>query len=244
MFTEYNLITTLPALMLIVLMHIFYVPLSRRLDKYWPHWATAAGGFAVGYVFLLLLPKLTLLANKGMSKTPDNPMLGLSLLYLSVLMGFVCYWIIDVLSSDKRRDKTYWRRIQTTSFFFYSVLIGEMVMADLSFLPLAYAISIASLLFHLAGMNHLFHHWHPAFFQSKMRWMMAIGTTIGALGGYLNLFDAKVIGFMTAFMGGSILINVVFYEMPRGGNAKPLPFLGGIFSFAVIIITLRLMTAS
>ncbi|MCP5019360.1 MAG: hypothetical protein GY938_29365 [Ketobacter sp.] len=236
---ETETVRTLIGLLLIVLMHAFYVPISKRLNTLWPSWSAAAGGFAVGYVFLLLLPKLTVLANKGVNVLPDRPMLAISLLYLSTLAGFLCYWMIDLFSADESRDQTRWRKLQITSFFFYGVLTGDMIVADPAFVDLAYYLAIAALLFHLAGMNHLFHHWHPAFFQSRMRWIIILGTLIGALGGWLDALDAKIMGGMNAFMGGAILINVVYYEMPRQANKKMLPFVLGAVAFAVMAIAVR-----
>ena len=70
-------IYSLSAAIIIALMHINYERIAKHLDRWWPSWSVASGGFAVGYVFLQMLPKLTLFGNKGMDKLPDYPMLGL-----------------------------------------------------------------------------------------------------------------------------------------------------------------------
>jgi len=220
-------------------MHVYYAPLSKRISKIWPNWSTAAGGFAVGYVFLLLLPKLTIVGNKGMDKWPDYPLLGLSVIYLFVLLGFVSYWMIDLLSSEDHPSHSYWRKVQSTSFFLYNVLMGELLATNHNATPLVFSLSLLSILFHLAGMNHLFHHWHPHFFITRMRWIMSAGVLIGAAGGYLEIFSGKVIGLATAYMGGAILINVIYYEMPRKRGRNTIPFLSGIMGFLVIITLVR-----
>jgi len=220
-------------------MHIFYPSISRRVTNIWPNWSTTAGGFAVGYVFLLLLPKLTIVGNKGMAKWPEYPMLGLSVIYLFVLLGFVSYWIIDLLSGDDHPNHSYWRRIQSTSFFLYNVLMGELLATDHNSTPFVFSLTVFSILFHLAGMNHLFNHWHPNFFIKRMRWIMSLGLLIGAMGGYFEVFSNKVIGLATAYMGGAILINVIYYEMPRKKGHNTIPFLSGIMGFLVIITLVR-----
>lgn len=239
MMQESEALRTSIGLVLIILMHAFYVPISRRLDRFWPSWSAAAGGFAVGYVFLLLLPKLTLLANKGVNVLPDRPMLAISLIYLSTLTGFLCYWAIDLLGADETRNQGRWRKLQVASFFFYGILTGDMIVADPAFVDIAYYAAISALLFHLAGMNHLFYHWHPRFFQTRMRWIIILGTLIGAAGAGLDLLDAKLMGGINAFMGGAILINVVYYEMPREANRKMLPFVLGTVAFATLAIVIR-----
>jgi hypothetical protein len=236
--------STLIAIILIVSMHIFYIGLAKKVDRIWPSWSTAAGGFAVGYVFLLLLPKLSVMGGKGMEKYPDYPMLGLSIIYLFVLLGFVSYWLVDLLGTDDSPTRSYWRQIQSASFFLYNVLIGEFVVANLSFIPTVYFLSLFTIIFHLAGMNHLFHHWHPHYFQHRMRWIFAAGILIGAIGGYLAIFSWKVIGLVTAFMGGAILINVIYYEMPHSRDQKRLPFLVGILAFVLVISFARYITQS
>jgi len=220
-------------------MHICYIPLSKKVTSIWPNWSTAAGGFAVGYVFLLLLPKLTIVGNKGMEKWPEYPMLGLSVIYLFVLLGFVSYWIIDLLSSEEHPGHTYWRRVQSTSFFLYNVLMGELLAVNHDATVFVFSLSLFSILFHLAGMNHLFHHWHPHYFNTRMRWIMSSGVLIGSVGGYLEIFTGKVIGLATAYMGGAILINVIYYEMPRKRGPNTIPFLSGIMGFLVIITLVR-----
>jgi hypothetical protein len=78
----------------------------------------------------------------------------------------------------------------------------------------------------------------------RMRWLFATGVVFGAMGGYLGFFSGKVIGLVTAFMGGAILINVVYYEMPRDGENKMLPFLLGILTFVLIISFIRYVIQS
>ena len=136
-----------------------------------------------------------------------------------------------------------WRRVQISSFFLYALLTGEMVVADPDFVPLAYCLAMSAMLFHLAGMNHLFHHWHPDYFQARMRWLMVFGTLLGAAGAWLDLWNGKLNAFINAFMGGAILINVVYYELPRQGMRKVKPFLYGVLGFAATIIGVRLMVA-
>lgn len=224
----------------IALMHINYERIAKLLDRYWSSWSTASGGFAVGYVFLQMLPKLTLVGNKGMDKFPQNPMLGLTIIYIFVLLGFVCYWIIDINSNEERTDKPFWRKIQVISFFFYSILMGELIgSTKLAQIKPVYYLVLFSILFHLAGMNHIFHHWHPRFFHRKLRWLLAAGTIIGVSGGLLDLFSGKIIDLATAFMGGAILMNVIYYEMPRKKGDKTTPFLLGIVSFAIVISLFR-----
>jgi len=233
-------IYSLSAAIIIALMHINYERIAKHLDRWWPSWSVASGGFAVGYVFLQMLPKLTLFGNKGMDKLPDYPMLGLSLIYVFVLLGFICYWFIDVNSNEETSEKPFWRKIQVANFFFYSILMGELIgSSQLAAIPLVYFLTLSSILFHLAGMNHIFHHWHPTFFHRKMRWLLAIGVILGASGGIFDLFSKAVIGLATAFMGGAILMNVIYYEMPKEKGDKTYPFLGGVLAFALIISYLR-----
>ncbi|RLT99300.1 hypothetical protein [Ketobacter sp.] len=238
---DFEAVITLMALGAISLMHVLHVPVARWLDRVWPNWSIAAGGFAVGYVFLLLLPKLTLLANKSMVQLPQAPMIGVSLLYLCVLAGFICFWIVDLLEEERKEVTGFWRRVQITSFFLYALLTGEMVVADPDFVPLAYGLAISALVFHLAGMNHLFHHWHPGYFQSRMRWLMVLGTVLGAAGAWLDVWNGKFNGFINAFMGGAILINVIYYELPRRGIRKIRPFLLGTLAFAATILCIRFL---
>jgi hypothetical protein len=77
-----------------------------------------------------------------------------------------------------------------------------------------------------------------------MRRLFAAGVVIGAIGGCYGFFSGRVIGLVTAFMGGAILINVVYYEMPRDGEKKTLPFLVGILAFVLIISFIRSVTQS
>jgi hypothetical protein len=123
-------------------------------------------------------------------------------------------------------------------------LIGELVIANLSFISSVYIFSLFSIIFHLAGMNHLFYQWQPLYFKQRMRWLFASGVVIGAIGGCFGFFSERVIGLTTAFMGGAILINVVYYEMPREGEKKTLPFFVGISAFVLIISFIRYVIQS
>jgi hypothetical protein len=241
MFNNLQAIYIILALFVLMSVHIFFPQFERVLTRRWPNWVSTSGGLAVGYVFIYLLPKLTVAANHTVDKFPNFPLLSITIIYFFMLLGFVSYWIIDLYSSEDHPLSHHWRKLQSFSFFIYNMLIGHLFVSATHMEPLAYLLATFVMALHLAGLNHQYKMWHPDFFVRVLRWLMPLGIIVGAVGGAEALLPRWVVNPFTAYVGGAILINVVYYELPRSRGVRVKAFLVGVVLFAVINLMIRYM---
>lgn len=225
----------------LMLMHIRFQSVGRVISKRWPLWPTVAGGFAVGYVFLVLLPKLAVFGDKIGLEFPNNPLIAPTLVYGCMLFGFIGYWLVDSHGSEASDNNSNWRRLQVASFFFYNLLMGELLVSEKANSVMLVLVAAVAIFFHLAGMNHLFHHWDKNYYKVRIRWLLALGILVGAISGSYEFISSRLLGLSVAFMGGAILINVMYYEMPKSGKYHTKPFLLGICIFIIFISLIRFM---
>jgi len=239
MFDEPQNIYLVLSLFSLISVYLFFPQLEIFLGRYWPSWVSTSGGLAVGYVFLYLLPKLTLAANSIIGQFPSYPQLSITIIYFFMLLGFISYWIIDVYSAEAHPLSCHWRKLQSLSFFIYNLLIGHLFGSSSHMGPLVYLLASAVMMLHLAGLCHQYKRWHPKFFLQTLRWLMPLGIIMGAIGGSEAFLPKWIVLPFTAYVGGAILINVIYYELPRKRTDKVRAFVLGVILFAVMSIGIR-----
>ena len=197
-----------------------------------------SGGFAVGYVFLYLMPKLSYYASHQALQVNGYPYLGSTFVFMAMMLGFASYWIIDLRASVKGSTVVN-AKLHAVGFMFYNVLVGYVITRTVSSTILALPLATAAMAFHLAGMNHLIKHWSEQIFHGHLRWAFALAIIVGgAIGVTVNLASWAV-AVLTAFIGGAILINVVYYELPRRDMQSVRPFMAGVGMFTVVCFLIR-----
>lgn len=208
-----------------------------------------AGGLAVAYVFLHLLPEIAEGSEAIGELLEDTievtPLFDLGI-FVVALTGFTAFYGLDRLATSRRRRGrpdsagAYW--VHLGAFAFYNTLITyTMALRVETGYLFAILFAIAMGLHFVLTDRHLEEH-YPRRFDSSGRLVLAAALLLGWL---LSLVFAPtstvVVAILTALLGGSVLLNVFKEELPyERGSSFPW-FLVGMVLYSVL---LALITAA
>jgi hypothetical protein len=215
-------------------------------DIYEQHWLSFSGGFAVGYVFIYVMPKL---AKKQMIliDAPDTGLYGFleHHAYLIALAGFILYYGIDraVIYFNNNAQETESRTVaylHLISFAAYAGLLGYLI-TEWTFDRLEFFIlASAALGFHLLGINYGLYHRYKEWYQRIIRWILMIATLFGWFIGVTTRVSDNTLALWFSFVAGAIVINAIREELPGSQHGRFWPFLMGSMCFVLITLLIEL----
>ena len=209
-------------------------------------WLSFAGGVAVAYVFLHILPELATHAGTFEDATGLGARLAESWVYALSLVGLVLFYGLErSLSASRGARKANEGRDRPSQGIFWLHIGSSALLVSL----IAYLLnhredpSFGGLLLYFAAMMLHFvtadfgtRTDHPELYDAKGRWVLVAATLGGwGLGLAINL-PAIVIGCLFAFVAGGIVLLVLKEELPEERKSSFLPFLGGAVLFAGLVL--------
>lgn len=244
--TKSHLSIALAATLFLMLSHAISAWLSRKMPDEKRSFMSFAGGVSIAYVFLDMLPNLVeynkpigqyLLSNAWL--TPFTELL----IYIIVLMGFLAYYGFDLAAERyqaQKHDNKIVYRLHLGSFCFYNMLITHtMALRALSGLTYTLLFTFAMSL-HFVLTDRKFCRMYPIRFNHFGRMLLNASLLIGwVLSVIINPINVLFVALMTAFLAGSILLNVFREELP---NSDLVSF--GWFFLGTSLITLILLLQS
>ncbi|MGY1707394.1 hypothetical protein ACI79C_22765 [Geodermatophilus sp. SYSU D00697] len=240
--------SVLGALVITVLLAALHVaaPRIRRLPLV-PESVTGsfAGGLAVAYVFLHLLPELAE-GNEAIGEALSDvveptPLLDLSV-FLVALTGFAAFYGLERLA--RRRAATgpggqepagvYW--LHLGSFMVYNGLITYTMALRLR-TGLAFAVLFAvAMALHFVLTDRSLEEHYPRRFPRSGRVLLAVALLAGwGLDALFAPTSTVVVALLTALLGGSILLNVFKEELPSTGRSDYRWFVVGLALYAALL---------
>lgn len=202
-----------------------------------------AGGVAVAYVFLHMLPDLVeynkpigelLLSNQWL--TPFTELL----IYIVALFGFLVYYGFDLLA-ERYKDAGHNDRLvyglHLFMFCLYNFLITyTMALRALSSITATVLFTVAMAL-HFVLTDRKFCRFYPVRFNHLGRFLLICALFSGWLCSVIfDPVNVLMVAFMVAFLAGSVLLNVFREELPAVGLTSYC-----WFSFGALLITLILL---
>ncbi len=197
-----------------------------------------AGGVAVAYVFLHMLPDLVeynqpigrfLLTRAWL--TPYTELL----IYIVALFGFLIYYGLDCVAERREDGLVY--RLHLFMFCLYNFLITyTMSLRALSSVT-ATALFTFAMALHFVLTDRKFSRFYPIRFNHRGRFILILALLLGWLCSVI--FDPTnviVAAFMLAFLSGSILLNVFREELPATEGTNFYWFSGGACLIAVLLL--------
>ena len=209
-------------------------------------WLSAAGGVAVAYVFLHILPELsghqqTFAEGLGLGEQAAE-----AWVYLVALAGLSMFYGLEraaKASRSRSRAKTgkdqveaeiFW--IHIGSFGLYNALIGYLLLhRDESGLwPLI--IYFVAMSLHFVTNDFGLREDHKEGYDRRGRWIIAAAVMAGWALGAMTEISELVIGFLFAFLAGGVVLNVLKEELPEDRQSRFLPFLLGLAGYAALLL--------
>jgi hypothetical protein len=181
-------------------------------------WLSAAGGIAVAYVFVHLLPEVA----EAHERTGERA-------FPLALAGLVLFYAVEQHSSA-RRPRAF--EFSMTSFAVYNGLIGYLIARGREELALfTLAMAVHFVVNDLALSEH-----HRETYDRVGRWLLAAAVLVGWAAGQVVELDEEMIGYAIAFIAGGVILNTIKEELPGERQARILPFLAGAAAYTVLLL--------
>jgi hypothetical protein len=228
------------AILIVAATHVFAARIEKAAGRHLPTLLSVAGGVAVGYVFVALLPKMGIFSSRILAEEPGTPEILQYRLYLLGLAGLLLYFAADQYRS---RGTASGRALAMHALVFgaYSGLVGYLV-AHMESHRIGYVPHVlvgAVMAVHLFAVDHQLRTWHGAAFDRVLRWILAASVIVGWLCGRWLPVAESVLAAWSSILAGGILVNVFSEEFPRGRDARVSSFLGGVVLVLAAAIVFR-----
>lgn len=243
---------TLAAAVVLVLLHVGGAALGflDRVPR--SRWLSAAGGVALAYVFVHLLPEL---AEIQAAVDETGALAGLERhAYLVALVGVATFYVLEQFARRSRsvagtghagangtRPGSAGRRIgwiHLGSYAGYNAIIGYVLVQrhhapDASLWLFTLAIGVHFVVNDQGLRSH-----HGALYHRWGRWFVSAAVLAGwALGQVVDLSEAAL-GLPLAFVAGGVVLNVLKEELPAERESRLLPFLTAAAGYAAVLTAL------
>ncbi|MFN8121370.1 MAG: hypothetical protein U0237_02965 [Thermoleophilia bacterium] len=207
--------------------------------------ASAAGGIAVSYVFLHLLPELVE-GNESIGRLLEDrvdptPLLDLAI-FTVALAGFAAFYGLERLARRAGDESPGIFRLHLGAFAVYNALITYTMPLRLrTGAGFAVLFSVAMALHFVLTDRGLSRH-YPRRFARSGRAVLAGALVLGwAAAAVAAPTRTEVVAFLTALLGGSILLNVFKEELPEGAGSSYPWFLGGLAVYGALLAVVTSM---
>lgn len=241
-----DLIASAAALLVLIVVHALAGSLARIGARPRSGWLSAAGGVAVGFVFLELLPSL---AQAQEAVRPQlHGLLGFAErhLWLVAAASLTLFYGLETLAARSRRaqrdrgrgDETHPRVfwLHMASFGLYNVLIGYLLATREVEGWLAVALYTAAMGLHVLVVDVGLRSHHKALYARYGRWLLVSLLALGWLVGHLMPLPELAVAVLVAFVAGGIVLNVMKEELPGERESRFSAFLLGGTIAAVLLL--------
>ncbi len=209
-------------------------------------WLSAAGGVAVAYVFLHILPELsghreTFAEGLGLHEQAAE-----TWVYLVALIGLGIFYGLEraaKVSRSRSRRKSgrdaveanvFWLHI--VSFGIYNLLIGYLLLHREETGLWSLVIYFVAMGLHFVTNDFGLRDDHKERYDRHGRWLIAAAVIAGWTLGALTSLSDLVIGFLFAFLAGGVVLNVMKEELPEERKSRFLPFAVGLSGYAGVLL--------
>jgi zinc transporter ZupT len=238
---------TFVAVAVFVLVHLFVGRLQFLEGVPRSRWLSLAGGVAVAYVFLHILPELSShqLTLETHAATSRIAFLEAEI-YLVALAGLSSFYGLERYvrgsraevracgQADEPERRVFWLHIG--SFAIYNALIGYLLVHreqpgvwSLVFYTVAMAL-------HFVTNDYGLRHDYKQAYDREARWIIAAAVVVGWLLGLFVEVSEIGLALLFAFLAGGVILNVLKEELPEERKSRFLPFLSGVVSYAALLM--------
>jgi len=237
------LFTSFVAAFVLASVHVFAGRLRQlnRLPR--SRWLSMAGGVSVAYVFVHLLPELA----RGQEVLGGSDFWLLSYLehhvWLLALLGLATFYGLERLIKVHRRNLpegrephagVFWLHIG--AFAVYNGLIGYLLIHGESNNLTTLVLYCIAMALHFLVNDFALQGDHKSLFRRKGRWLLAAMPLAGWTLGVVTEVSEMAVSALTAFVGGSIILNVMKEELPEERDSRFTAFLLGSLGYSLLLL--------
>ncbi|PXY22793.1 hypothetical protein [Prauserella muralis] len=238
------LLGSLAATLVLALLHVA-APHLRGLPGV-PERATGsfAGGLAVAYVFVHLLPELAQ-GNEAIGEALSDVIEPTPLFELAVfvvaLAGFAVFYGLERLAvrgrgPDHAEPSAWVYRVHLGAFAGYNFLITYTMELRVRTGLLFAALFVVAMGLHFVLTDRSLRAHYPRRFARRGRYVLAAALVLGwAVSAVLAPTSVLLVSLLTALLSGSVLLNVFKEELPDTGRSSFGWFLTGLTCYAGLL---------
>lgn len=228
------------------LIHVFIGKMKFLAVLPRSRWLSAAGGVAVAYIFLHILPELSAHQATFAEALGVEEQTAENWVYLVALAGLATFYGLERMARtsrgryreaggpDRVQDEIFW--IHVGSFGIYNVLIGYLLVhrEETGLWPLL--IYFVAMALHFVTNDFGLREDHKEVYDHKGRWVIAGAVLLGWLLGLLTTLPEVAIGFLFAFLAGGVVLNVLKEELPEERESRFWAFGLGCAAYAGLLL--------
>ncbi|MCA1035216.1 hypothetical protein LCL90_11305 [Bacillus infantis] len=207
-----------------------------------------AGGIAVAYVFLHLLPELN-----GYQESLEDS-IGTDAgkyienhIYLIAMIGLAIFYGLERIvkvSKKKKKDKTenqtsagvFW--IHIGSFFIYNSIIGYLLIREEFESPWGMFFYFIALSIHFITNDRGLRRDHREVYDKYGRKLLTAAIMLGWVIGALMEVHDLIISILVAFLAGGVVLNVLKEELPEERESSFAAFCIGLAGYSVLLMVI------
>jgi hypothetical protein len=214
-------------------------------------WLSAAGGTAIAYVFVDLLPEMQRMQERFSTAAAEA---GRAFpfphyrVYTAALAGFVLFYALEHMAAASRpegradhaeqdRPVVFWAHV--CGFAIYCGLMGYLLREDADSRALSLVPYGLAMFCHFWIVDHSLRTEHGAQYDRSGRWVVAGGILAGWALAALHLSSEFVLPTLLGLIAGGVVINSVKEELPEKGEGRVVPFVLGAFGYALLLLLLE-----
>ncbi|MET3729341.1 hypothetical protein ABID52_002922 [Fictibacillus halophilus] len=231
------------------LVHLSSKYLSFIKDSSRNKFLSFAGGVAVSYVFLHLLPDLNHYQQK-VGKTLNHG-IGHYLedhIYLIALLGLALFYGLERLVKNSKKKQgaqsnseevavssgVFW--VHIASFFLYNAVIGYLLIREEYETKWGMFFFFLALSIHFVANDHGLRKDHKQKYDKYGRVLLTVAILIGWGIGAITVVHELIVSILVALLAGGIILNVLKEELPEDQESSFVSFITGLTGFSVLMM--------
>jgi hypothetical protein len=209
---------------------------------------SVAGGAAVAYVFLDLMPQLNAAAGTFHAATAHFAMRLLSLgVYLATMVGFLFFYGFEVLvlrarsEEDRRRPRGMLTahplfRTHVAVFAVYAWLVSYLMVRSLEHTAAQFAFYTVAMSLHFMSVTHALREEHGSRYDRFGSPVLAAGCVAGWACGLAFGMPEPALAILLGVVAGGVIASTVISELPHEKQGRFVPFVVGAVVYAALLI--------
>jgi len=206
-------------------------------------WLSTAGGASVAYVFVHVLPELSV----GQASLEGTVGFLEHHAYLVALMGFATFYGVERFAvagrdreapgeGDEPGDSIFW--IHVAAFAGYNGLIGYLLVHRETPGLGSLVLFAAAMALHFVVNDYGLRRHHEAVYDRYGRWLLAVAVLVGWVIGLAVDVTEAAVATLFAFLAGGVVLNVIKEELPEEHDSRFWAFAAGAAGYSVVLLFL------
>ena len=207
---------------------------------------SAAGGTAVAYVFIHLLPELARAGKTFVEITADRSLpFPEYRVYFAALVGFVLFYGLEHMvhwsrRSGRREQEGYGISdpifiLHIGGFALYAGLISYLMVRGIDEKSVPILIYGIAMCLHFFSAGYSLRNEYGRMYDICGRWVLAGVALAGWVCGALTEFPKPVVITMLGLVSGGVVMNSMIVELPGDKDGRFLPFCVGAAAYSILL---------